>query len=110
MASRKRQRTKWEDTMKEMAGSSKPPVDAKKGSRRETRTHLQRKNARKWTAYSSKEDKQRLVDARLDALEATDYRTTVAEEEVDEDDDYEVILLLQSVWFVLCNQFVCFTG
>jgi hypothetical protein len=78
--------------MKEMAGSTgvKPPVDNKKSSRRETRTHLQRKNARKWTAYSSQEDKQRIVDARLDALEATDYRTVVVEEEVDEDDDYSV--------------------
>ena len=89
---RKRDRRKWEDTMKQMTGGAAggKSAESKSKNRRETRTHLQRKQARRWTAYSSEEDKQRIVDARLEALEYTDYRTAQTHEEEDDDDDYEV--------------------
>ena len=45
--------------------ATRKELEASGRKKRTTRGHLQRKQARRWTAYSGAEDKQRKLDERL---------------------------------------------
>ena len=79
--------------MKELSIGVAAPVNSQKANmRRQTRNHLQRKKARRWTAYSTDQERLRVTWARLEQLEATDYNElNDGEQDANDDDDYDEV-------------------
>jgi hypothetical protein len=70
--------------------ATRKELEAAGRAKRLTRGHLQRKQARRWTAYSGAEDRQRKLDERLEALESSkSYEDDGGAGGDDSDFDYE---------------------